>query len=161
MIKVFLTVGVQLPFDRLVSALLKNSDKFDFRGQVGTTALELPFGVFDFISNEEYVENFKWADVIVSHAGMGSIITSLEYNKPLIIVPRLARFGEHRNDHQLDTVANIYKVIGDASTIYVVEDEEKVFIKAHEILMRPKDGGEIGQNCNLNKLVDYINEALH
>jgi UDP-N-acetylglucosamine transferase subunit ALG13 len=39
----------------------------------------------------------------VAHAGMGSILTALEIGKPLVIMPRRAALGEHRNDHQLAT----------------------------------------------------------
>lgn len=43
------------------------------------------------------------AKLIVAHAGMGSIITALAAGKPIVILPRLARLREHRNDHQLAT----------------------------------------------------------
>ena len=43
------------------------------------------------------------AEMIVSHAGMGTILTALRYRKPILILPRKAGFGEHRNDHQLAT----------------------------------------------------------
>ena len=42
------------------------------------------------------------ADVIISHAGAGSIINALRNRKPLIIVPRLVEYGEHTNSHQVD-----------------------------------------------------------
>lgn len=42
------------------------------------------------------------ARVIVCHAGIGSIIDALKAQKPLIVVPRLQKFGEHNSDHQLD-----------------------------------------------------------
>jgi UDP-N-acetylglucosamine transferase subunit ALG13 len=40
---------------------------------------------------------------IISHAGMGTIITGLIHSKPLVIMPRRYAFGEHRNEHQLGT----------------------------------------------------------
>ena len=49
--------------------------------------------------------------LIISHAGMGTIITSLLKEKPLLIMPRLAKYNEHRNDHQLAT-ANRFKKKG-------------------------------------------------
>ena len=42
------------------------------------------------------------SDIIISHAGAGSIINALKNIKPLVIVPRLVEFGEHTNSHQVD-----------------------------------------------------------
>ena len=42
------------------------------------------------------------ADIVISHAGAGSIINALRNRKPLIIVPRLVEYGEHTNSHQRD-----------------------------------------------------------
>ena len=41
--------------------------------------------------------------MIVSHAGMGTIISALMYKKPIIIMPRFAFLGEHRSEHQFVT----------------------------------------------------------
>lgn len=43
--------------------------------------------------------------LVISHAGIGSIISAKQAQKPIIVVPRRASFGEHRNDHQLATAA--------------------------------------------------------
>ena len=48
---------------------------------------------------------FQESELVVSHAGMGTILKSLEYAKPLIVMPRLASLGEHRNDHQAATAS--------------------------------------------------------
>jgi UDP-N-acetylglucosamine transferase subunit ALG13 len=41
---------------------------------------------------------------IVSHAGIGTILAAQRFGKPVIILPRRAKLGEHRNDHQVSTV---------------------------------------------------------
>ena len=46
------------------------------------------------------------ADVIIAHAGMGTILTALEYEKTILVLPRRASLGEHRNEHQLATAKN-------------------------------------------------------
>lgn len=48
---------------------------------------------------ESYIDE---ADVVVSHAGVGSIMTALEKEKPVVVFPRLAKYGEHVDDHQED-----------------------------------------------------------
>jgi UDP-N-acetylglucosamine transferase subunit ALG13 len=58
-----------------------------------------------FLSLKEFAEIAALASVIVSHAGAGSILTALRLGKPIVIMPRRAALGEHRNEHQLATAA--------------------------------------------------------
>jgi len=44
---------------------------------------------------------------VIAHAGMGTILSALQFGRPLIVMPRLAQFGEHRNDHQLATARRL------------------------------------------------------
>lgn len=60
--------------------------------------------IFDLISQEDFVLYMNRADLIITHGGVGSIITALKMNKKIIAVPRLAKYGEHINDHQLQIV---------------------------------------------------------
>lgn len=57
---------------------------------------------FDFKPREEVLQYQSEARVIVCHAGIGSVIDALQCAKPIVVVPRLKRFSEHNNDHQLD-----------------------------------------------------------
>ncbi len=54
---------------------------------------------------DEWDDCFRRAALVVSHAGMGTILKSLDQGKPLILMPRLESLGEHRNDHQVATAA--------------------------------------------------------
>ncbi len=60
--------------------------------------------IFDMISREELEEYQKQADLIITHGGVGSIITSLKLGKKVIAVPRLHEHGEHVNNHQIEIV---------------------------------------------------------
>jgi UDP-N-acetylglucosamine transferase subunit ALG13 len=103
---IFVTVGEQLPFDRLINAVdewasVSGEEVF---AQIGKTLLTPKT-----IKYKKHMDPFQFnqaflaADIIIAHAGMGTIITAIELGKPLLVVPRLACFGEHRNDHQLAT----------------------------------------------------------
>jgi UDP-N-acetylglucosamine transferase subunit ALG13 len=104
---IFVTVGTQLPFERLVRAVdhwagcRAQSDVF---AQVGPSRY-LPRHIesVPFLDAAECRRYAARADVIVSHAGMGSILTAMELGKPIIVMPRRADLGEHRNDHQMAT----------------------------------------------------------
>jgi len=106
---IFLTIGTQEPFDRLVSALDQwaATSGVPVFGQLGALKAEsyrpqhFPFA--DFMDAAAYEEKLRAADVVVAHAGMGSIISALTHAKPIIIMPRRASLGEHRNEHQLAT----------------------------------------------------------
>jgi UDP-N-acetylglucosamine transferase subunit ALG13 len=104
---IFVTVGTQLPFDRMVAAvdawaaLAPGQQVF---AQIGPTDLR-PRHIDHraFVSPAECHELMLAADAIVAHAGMGTILRALELGKPLLVLPRRAALGEHRNDHQLAT----------------------------------------------------------
>lgn len=57
---------------------------------------------FDFKPRNEILDIQRRARVIVCHAGIGAVQDAMEARRPLIVVPRLRKFGEHMNDHQLD-----------------------------------------------------------
>jgi UDP-N-acetylglucosamine transferase subunit ALG13 len=108
---IFVTVGTQLAFDRMISAI----DEWAGRRRQKNVFAQI--GVSDLKpKNIEWVQSLtqpafkkcmQEADLIVSHAGMGTILTALDLNKPIIIMPRRAILGEHRNDHQLATTREL------------------------------------------------------
>lgn len=127
---IFMTMGTQEPFDRLVRAVdlwYGQSDRSHaLFGQIAEDrrARYEPSN-FEWVarlSPVDYATRFKQADLIVSHAGMGSILTALSHGKPIVVMPRLAHLREHRNDHQLATV----KQLRDRPGIHVAEDETKL-----------------------------------
>jgi len=75
-----------------------------------------------FVGPIEWDEMFSNADLIVSHAGMGTILKCLDVGKPLIIMPRITALGEHRNDHQLATAQQFM----DFENITVVQSEDEL-----------------------------------
>ena len=88
--------------------------------------------VCDFLSPSEFDKLFFKARLIVSHAGMGTVITALTHNKPVIIMPRIARLGEHRNEHQLATAA----MLKEMGYVYVVDNEINLVNVLMELLQR-------------------------
>jgi UDP-N-acetylglucosamine transferase subunit ALG13 len=112
---IFLTLGTQLPFDRLVQALDEIADQIDepIFGQIGaSTYTPKHFEVADFLTPSDFGKHFSEARVIVSHAGIGTILSGMKAEKPLLLMARRAGLGEHRNDHQLATVAQMQKISG-------------------------------------------------
>jgi UDP-N-acetylglucosamine transferase subunit ALG13 len=112
---IFLTTGTQLPFDRLVRAVddwaeVSKPDCMIF-GQVLSPNRD-PYRPRNFettsrLSPTEYAEVFGKAQLIISHAGMGTILTAMSAGKQICIMPRQTKYGEHRNDHQLATIERL------------------------------------------------------
>lgn len=103
---IFVTVGEQLPFDRLIKLIdqWNTSSRQDVFAQIGRSKLKPSHIAYqDFLSPEDFADKFQTAELIIAHAGMGTIITALEMGKPLLVMPRQASKGEHRNDHQFAT----------------------------------------------------------
>lgn len=106
---IFLSVGTQEPFDRLVEAVDRwaAGRGLEIFGQLGRleTGSYRPrhFPFEPFISADRYEALVAGCRGMVAHAGMGTIISALTWGKPLVILPRKASLGEHRNEHQLAT----------------------------------------------------------
>jgi UDP-N-acetylglucosamine transferase subunit ALG13 len=102
--RIFVAVGTQLPFDRLVRTIDEWAGKERRTGifaQIANSSFVPKHMEFSaFITPKEFRQRTEEADVVIAHAGMGTIITALELGKPVLVMPRVAKLGEHRNDHQ-------------------------------------------------------------
>ncbi len=76
---------------------------------------------FDFKPHDEVVSIQSEARVIVCHAGIGSVLDALQVRRPFVVVPRLKKFDEHMNDHQID-LARAVESRGWGRMILDVED---------------------------------------
>lgn len=112
---IFASVGTHpMAFDRLFRELdrLKSSGSIreEIIGQKGSGDFApKTFACARVMKLEEFEKNIKKASMVVSHAGAGNIISALSEKKPLVVVPRLKKFGEHTNDHQLDLALALEK----------------------------------------------------
>jgi len=112
-------------FDRLIKEMDEIAGRADEEVimQIGETAYEPKNAkYFRFASKEKMDGLYNDARVVVCHAGVGSILTALEYGKPVIAVPRRKKYGEHVDDHQLDIAGEMEK----EGRIRVVHDVEEL-----------------------------------
>ena len=123
---IFLTVGTQFPFDRLVKSM---DQAFDGRlineeifAQIGETSYK-PLNFESVVSLEKNVfdKRLREASSVISHAGMGTITMALKNHKPLLVMPRLKRYREHVNDHQVAT-ARKFEELGHILAVYDAKD---------------------------------------
>ncbi|ULQ57941.1 hypothetical protein KJS94_06975 [Flavihumibacter rivuli] len=158
---IFVTTGTQEPFDRLVKCideLLSEYPDMTFvvqamKGEYSPQNFEL----LDFLSPSRFDEYFKSADLIVAHAGMGTILSALVIAKPIIVIPRIQDFNEHRSDHQVAT-ANKMKEMG---YVEVANDENElkdILIRLHKGAQLP--GKTIGKYAS-DSLVKSLRDFIH
>ena len=131
---IFVTVGTQdKPFTRLISAVedavIAGKITDEVIVQAGNTEYESKvLNVLNYVPFDEFNNYIEKADIIITHGGVGSILNALKLKKKIIAVPRLAKYGEHVNDHQLQV---IQKMTQDGY-ILSCEDESKIADKVHE-----------------------------
>lgn len=109
---IFVTVGEQLPFDRLVRSVddWAGTTEEHVVAQIGNTEFTPQNMEYkSYFTPAAYKEYIRTTDCIIAHAGMGSIITAIDLQKPIIILPRQQSLGEHRTDHQFATAEKFRK----------------------------------------------------
>lgn len=138
--EIFLTVGTQLPFDRLVEDVdcwIQQQPEARAFGQLSDgTYLPQHFPFCNFLGNAAYAAAVRRCSLIVSHAGMGSILTAIEAERPIIIMPRDFSLNEHRSDHQMATAAHMQQLPGvyvarNRSELHSLLDNRMQLQKAH------------------------------
>lgn len=105
---IFITLGNQnFQFERL----LKKVEELILNGTItGTVVAQVGYTRFkskyiqtvDFLSKEDFIDCIDKSDFVISHAGTGSIISCITRNKKVIVAPRLKKYQEHIDNHQLE-----------------------------------------------------------
>lgn len=156
---IFVTVGTQLPFDRLIKSVdewVKQSGHQDVYAQTGMSSFtpsNMPST--NFMGVKEFDRRVAAADLLISHAGMGSIITAIEMSKPIVVMPRLAMHGEHRNDHQRATVSKFKKL----SNVFVAENEHELADAIDEALSVKAFDAD-SEPASRSALISYITSFI-
>jgi UDP-N-acetylglucosamine transferase subunit ALG13 len=157
---IFATVGTQLPFDRLLFALntwAALHPQVPVIAQTGRTSTAYPhLQGCAHLSQQAFADTFAAAQVVVAHAGMGTILTALELGKPLILMPRRADLGEHRNDHQSDTAAEMARL----SNVTVVETSEALCVALNRAVAAPRATGSRAAAVASPPLIEAIRSFI-
>ena len=96
-------------FHRLLEEMQKNIDNGNILEEVivqkGYTKFESKdMTIYNQLPSDELNQLIEKASLVITHGGVGSIITSISMGKKVIAIPRLSKYNEHVNDHQLDIV---------------------------------------------------------
>ncbi|EIZ79033.1 hypothetical protein WSK_2578 [Novosphingobium sp. Rr 2-17] len=158
---ILVSVGTQLPFDRLIKAVdgwAQDKGRTDVIAQIGPSKyIPRAMQCFPFLEHDKFYEMQLQCSVMVSHAGMGSLINALELRKPIIILARDHKRKEHRNGHQLATLGQFRHYPG----VYAAQDEDHVrelLERSDELTAAPRLSSEAPSEFT-ERLARYINET--
>lgn len=155
---ILVTLGTQdKPFTRLLDAIQKQIDKGNIKDKVivqaGCTKYDSKdMEIFDLIAVDKFNSLIKKADLIITHGGVGSIMEGIKNGKPIIAAPRLKKYNEHVNDHQLQIIDEFT----DMGYILALKDFnklDKLIVKAknHKLKMFESNTDNI-----INMIENYI-----
>lgn len=151
---IFVTLGThELGFKRMLQYLEDMDIDEEIVIQSGNTEfLSNKYKVIPFLSQKEFNEYMNKSDLIITHGGVGSILTGLRYKKKVITMPRLSKYNEHNDDHQLEICEKLSKegytinCIDFDSLKSAINNYKKVELKEY-----------IFDN---NKLINFITDAI-
>ena len=158
---IFLTVGTQFPFDRLVCAVDRVCKKGlvydEIFGQIGKSSyIPKYFNATMFLEKKKYIDYFNDSSAIISHAGMGTIALALEQNKPLLVMPRSVQFGEVVNNHQI-AIAKKFEKRGH---ILVAYEPEQIPRKIHELKTFVPTARKNSVISVIQRITDFIQNEM-
>jgi UDP-N-acetylglucosamine transferase subunit ALG13 len=159
---IYVTVGAGIggqEFDRLIKKVDDIAPKFgeEFVVQLGASNyIPQHMKWFDYVPYDESLEYFQKAQLVIGHCGAGTIINALSFGKPLIVIPRLLKFNEHADDHQLE-MATLLVQSQIARVVYDVEDLELVIKNTlEEVHDSEKDFSSIHRRNLINEMREFL-----
>jgi UDP-N-acetylglucosamine transferase subunit ALG13 len=160
--KVYVTVGSMLPFERLIKAMdqwARQHPDVEVVAQTGggsyvPTAMKHQA----MVAPDAYRRHCAEADVIVSHVGMGTVITAAEVGKPLVALPRRRDLQEVTSDHQIATAKWLRQKPG----VEVVDDEAQLGAAIERMLGGPavEDFGAASREKLVSCVKAFLDDAV-
>lgn len=157
---IFITLGTQdKPFNRLLEVVQEQIDKGNIKGKVvvqaGCTKFKsADMEIFDLIPMDDFDNLMNECDLLITHGGVGSIVGGLNKNKKVIAASRLAKYGEHVNDHQKQIIDNFVK----AGYILGLNDEMN---NLEELLKEVRKFKPNKFKSNTNKMIELVEKCIN
>lgn len=134
---IFVTVGTQkFQMNRLIETMDRFAENYsdEVVMQIGNSDyMPKNCEYYKFIKKEEFAKLLEKCDVLVTHAGVGSIMDGIRANKPVVAIPRLKKYDEHVDDHQLE----VAQALGKEKCILVCSDMDELPEILENVLQYP------------------------
>ena len=161
--KIFITLGSQkFQFNRLLKAVDElceqgTVDAEDVFAQIGySDYLPKNFSYKKFLDRDEFSKEMGKADIVITHGGTGAIIGAVKKGKKVIAVPRLAKYGEHVDDHQLQLI----KQFDDLNLICPCRDTDELAEAIETVKHTSYAVYESNTTTIVNSIEKYIKELV-
>ena len=128
---ILVTLGTQKQdFSRLLKYIEESNIKDEIIVQAGYTKFNSnKMKIFDFINYDDMERYIEKADLIITHAGTGSVLTPLKMGKKVIVCSRLSKYGEHVDNHQ----KQLTEVLKEAGYILELDENNKLNDLIHDL----------------------------
>lgn len=157
---IFITLGSQkFQFNRLLKAIDKQIEEGKITdkvfAQIGASDYEPVNYMFkDFLSRDEFAERTDNSNIVIAHGGTGAIIGAVKKGKKVIAVPRLAKYGEHVDNHQLQLVEQFR----DLDLICECQDCNEIWKLIEKVKYKKYRSYQSNSGAIINNIEKYINE---
>lgn len=127
---IFVTVGSQkFQFNRLLKKIDEMIEKKIIKdkvfAQIGASDYKpVNYEYIDFMNQEDFNKKLDECDLLITHAGTGVIVNAVKREKKVIATPRLAKYGEHVDDHQIQLIQQ-FDELNFIEPLYDMEDMEE------------------------------------
>lgn len=117
---IFITLGSQkFQFNRLLKAVDESLEGEEIFAQIGYSDYKpRNYKYKEFLDRDEFEDMMSKADIVITHGGTGAIIEAVKKGTKVIAVPRLKKYGEHVDDHQIQLIGQFKNL----ELIYACED---------------------------------------
>lgn len=144
----FVSVGnANQPFSRLLQAVSECAELLPqpIVVQCGHTPFDDPrCQVHAFLEMEQFVAQVRTAEVVIVHAGAGSVLHAIRAGKKPIVMPRRAAFGEHVDDHQLEFA----RELSETERVIMVESVDELSVLVSKGICAVESSEPVG-DCRL------------
>jgi Uncharacterized conserved protein len=159
---IFITLGSQkFQFNRLLKAVDEQAAdgriKDRLFAQIGASDYyPKNYDYKDFLDRNEFRDQMSRADIVITHGGTGAIISAVKQGKKVIAVPRLAKFGEHVDDHQLQLIEQFREL----NLICECHDCDEIWKSVEKVKNIEYNGYESNTNRIIEDIEEFVRKGL-
>lgn len=156
---IFVTVGSQkFQFNRLLKKIDELIEKKVIKekvyAQIGISDYKPQhFEYVDFMTQDEFNKKLDECNLLITHAGTGVIVNAVKREKKVIAIPRLAKYGEHVDDHQIQLIEQ-FDELNFIEPCYELDDLEEKIIEIENKRFKKYES-------NTDKIIESIKEFIN
>ena len=155
---ILITVGSQkFQFNRLLKKIDELIDKKVIKdkvfAQIGASDyVPKNYEYIDFVTQEEFNNLLEKSTIVITHAGTGVIVNATKKGKKVIAIPRLKKYGEHVDDHQIQLIKQ-FEELNIIEPCYDLDDLE---MKLNKIKNKKYNKYKSNKEEILKSIIDFI-----